>query len=59
MKTPGAIATTLILNFPKSLAIGITIPLIAPFEAEYAAYPLSPSSAATLEIIMITPLSPY
>jgi hypothetical protein len=34
MKTPGAIATTLILYLPKSLAMGITIPLIAPFEAE-------------------------
>ena len=57
-KIPGAMATTLIPYLPKSLAIGITIPFIAPFEAEYAAYPLNPSSAATLDIVIITPLSP-
>ena len=32
--TPGAIVTTLIPNFPKSLAIGRVIALTAPFEAE-------------------------
>jgi hypothetical protein len=39
-KRPGAIATTLMPNLPKSLAIGITMPLIAPFVAEYATCPL-------------------
>jgi hypothetical protein len=47
MKTPGAIATTLIPNFPKSLVIGLTIQLIALFEANYAAYLLKPSSATS------------
>ena len=32
-KTPGAIAITLILYFPRSLARGTTIPLTAPFDA--------------------------
>jgi len=32
-KTPGAIAITLILNLPRSLAIGKTMPLTAPLVA--------------------------
>jgi hypothetical protein len=34
-KIPGAIVITLILNLPKSRAIGKVIAIIAPLEAEY------------------------
>lgn len=33
-KTPGAMVMTLILYFPRSLAIGKVIPIKAPFDAE-------------------------
>ena len=54
----GAIVITLILYFPKSLAIGKVIPIRAPLEAEYARNPLWPSNPKTLETLIMTPLSP-
>ena len=56
-KMAGAIAATRIEYLPRSRAIGNTRPLIAPLLALYATCPLYPSSAATLLVNRITPLS--
>ena len=58
-KIPGAIVITLILNLPKSRAIGKVIPIKAPLEAEYTTWPLCPSKPATLATFIMTPLSPF
>lgn len=58
LKIPGAIVMTLILNLPKSLAIGNVIPKIAPLLAAYTVCPFCPSNPATLAMLMITPLYP-
>ena len=57
--TPGATAQTLIPYFPKSLAIGKTMPSIAPLVAPYPIYPLCPSVAAILDTKIITPSVVY
>jgi hypothetical protein len=57
-KNAGATATQLIPNGAKSFAIGSTIPLIAPFVAEYPNIMPPPSSAATLLVNTIDPLYP-
>lgn len=58
-KTPGAIAITLILNLPRSLARGNTIPLTAPLVAAYTVWPFCPYSPAKLLTRIITPLYPF
>lgn len=50
--------TTLIPCLPSERAIGMVPPMIAPFEAAYAACPLVPSEPATLATFMITPRYP-
>lgn len=55
---PGAIVITLILNFPRSRAIGKVMPINAPLEAEYTTCPFWPSNPATLATLMMTPLYP-
>ena len=53
---PGAMVHTRMLYLAKSLAIGRVIPTMAPLLAEYAAWPTCPSKAATLAVLMITPV---
>jgi len=55
---PGAMVITRIFFTPKSLAIGNVIALIAPFVAEYITALKFPSSARTLDTLIITPLYP-
>ncbi len=53
---PGAILQTLIPFRARSLAIGRVIPTMAPLLAEYAAWPIWPSNAAQLAVLIMTPL---
>ena len=57
-KMPGAIVQIRIPNLPKSRAIGNVIPTTPALLAEYAAWPICPSNAATDAVFTITPLSP-
>ena len=56
-KIPGAIVTQRIFDTARSRAIGSVIPTMPPLEAEYAAWPIWPSKAATEAVLTITPRS--
>src|SRR4249919_1145694 len=57
-KMPGAMVITRTPMRPNSRAIGSVMPTTPPFEAEYAAWPIWPSKAATEAVLTITPRSP-
>ncbi len=57
-KIPGAMVHTRIASRERSRAIGRVIPTTPPLEAEYAAWPIWPSNAATEAVFTITPRSP-
>ena len=50
--------STRMFALARSRAIGSVMPTTPPFEAEYAAWPIWPSYAATDAVLMITPRSP-
>src|ERR1700682_5044109 len=52
---PGAMVTTRMPLLAKSRAIGSVMPTTPPFDAEYAAWPICPSNAATEAVVMIPP----
>ena len=55
---PGKIVFTLIPSLERSLAIGRVMPTMPPLDAEYAAWPIWPSSAATEAVLTTAPLPP-
>ena len=57
-KIPGASEQTRMPNIASSRAIGSVMPATAALVAEYAAWPIWPSKAATEEVWTITPRSP-
>src|SRR5213594_1928035 len=57
-KIPGAIVTTRTPSSARSRATGRVMPTMPPLDAEYAAWPICPSNAATEAVLMTTPRSP-
>src|SRR5215831_3227287 len=57
-KIPGAMVHTRIASRERSRATGSVMPTTPPFDAEYAAWPIWPSKAATEAVLTITPRSP-
>ena len=57
-KMPGAMVITRIPKRASSRAAGSVRLAMAPLDAEYAAWPICPSNAATEAVLMITPRSP-
>lgn len=53
--SPGAMVHTRIPTFIKSRATGRAREAMAPLEAAYAACPIWPSEAATLDVLIMTP----
>jgi len=56
--TPGATVITRMPKRASSRAIGRVMPTTPPLDAEYAAWPIWPSKAATDAVFTITPRSP-
>src|SRR6266516_2850641 len=55
---PGQIVLTRTPMTERSLAAGTVIPMIPPFDAEYASWPVWPSIPATDAVLMTTPRCP-
>ena len=55
--SPGAMVTTRIRSRDRSRAIGSVMPTTPPLDAEYAAWPIWPSNAATDAVLTMTPRS--
>ena len=56
--SPGAIVFSRIADADRSRATGRVMPTTPPLDAEYAAWPIWPSKAATLAMFTIAPRSP-
>ena len=57
LNRPGAMVTTRMNSRERSRAIGTVMPTTPPLDAEYAAWPIWPSNAATEAVLMMTPRS--